>query len=324
MAQAIDMHCDTIMKLYREKKEGKPYSLRENDGQVDLMKLRKGNYLTQNFAMFVYMDGTTDPYHTCHEMMDVFDAELSANSDMVMQVRNAQDILRARASGKVGALLTIEEGGVCRGSLSALQEFYDQGARMMTLTWNFENEIGYPAALAAASADGASMGLKPFGVELVQKMEELGMIIDVSHLSDAGFYDVLKYTKAPFVASHSDARALCPHQRNLTDEMIRALAERGGVIGLNYCASFLAQQQRDAMATIEQIAAHAKHIAKVGGIGCLGLGSDFDGIGNPVEMQDASGMIRLSDGLRKAGFHESEVDAIFSGNVMRIYEEILR
>ena len=155
-------------------------------------------------------------------------------------------------------------------------------------------------------------------------MEELGMIIDVSHLSDAGFYDVLKYTKAPFVASHSDARALCPHQRNLTDEMIRALAERGGVIGLNYCASFLAQQQRDAMATIEQIAAHAKHIAKVGGIGCLGLGSDFDGIGNPVEMQDASGMIRLSDGLRKAGFHESEVDAIFSGNVMRIYEEILR
>lgn len=321
--KALDMHCDTILELYDRKGKGQPCSLRNAQGQLSLEKMRQGKYLAQNFAMFVYMDGKTDPYRMCHELMDIFDQQIKANGDLVRQVYTARDIRQAESEGRMGALLTIEEGGVCQGSTEKLEEFYHRGARMMTLTWNFENEIGYPAAIAYFSPEGGNMGLKPAGIEMVSRMEELGMIVDVSHLSDAGFYDVVRHTTKPFVASHSNARAVCEHQRNLTDDMIRLLAERGGVIGLNFCEAFLQKGGGDALATLEQIVAHAKHIAKVGGIGCLGLGSDFDGISNPVEMKDASGMPGLADALCKAGFHESQVDLIFSGNVMRVYQEVL-
>ncbi len=321
--KVIDMHCDTIMKLYQAKKEGRPYTLRDSDGQLSLTGMKQGDYLLQNFAMFVYMNGSMDPYQTCHEMMDVFDEQMAANADLILPVRNSAEIETAEKQGKMAALLTIEEGGVCQGSLAKLQEFYDRGARMMTLTWNFENEIGWPAAIAKDAVDKDAMGLKPFGIECVQQMEALGMIVDVSHLSDAGFYDVCKYTKAPFVASHSDARALCGHQRNLTDDMIHLLAERGGVTGLNYCGSFLRDEGCNP-ATLERIVAHAKHIANVGGIECLGLGSDFDGISNAVEMKDASGMQMLADALQKGGFTASETEKIFSKNVLRVYREVLK
>ena len=122
--KVIDMHCDTIMKLYEAKKEGRPYSLRDSDGQLNLTGMKQGDYLLQNFAMFVYMDGSIDPYRTCNEMMDVFDEQIAVNEDLIVQVRNAAEIQAAQEQGKMAALLTIEEGGVCQGSLAKLQEFY--------------------------------------------------------------------------------------------------------------------------------------------------------------------------------------------------------
>jgi membrane dipeptidase len=156
-------------------------------------------------------------------------------------------------------------------------------------------------------------------------MEELGMIADVSHLSDAGFYDVLQYSSKPFVASHSNAREVCGCVRNLTDDMIRKLAERGGCMGLNFCADFLetVPEGQPNPGTIEAVVRHAKHIVKVGGIGVLGLGSDFDGIDTNQELPGAQSMELLWERLHQSGFTQGQLDAVFYKNVLRVYEEVL-
>ena len=157
------------------------------------------------------------------------------------------------------------------------------------------------------------------------EMEELGIIPDVSHLSDSGFYDVYAHTTKPFVASHSNARALCKHTRNLTDDMIRKIGERGGVIGLNYCPVFLDDKEvyGDNESTVRLMAEHARYITDRGGMDVLGLGSDFDGIEGKLEMEDCSKLQLLYEALRHAGFTESETEKIFNGNVLRVYREIL-
>lgn len=148
------------------------------------------------------------------------------------------------------------------------------------------------------------------------------MIVDVSHLSDAGFYDVASHAKRPFVASHSDARAICPAVRNLTDDMIGLLAEKGGVTGLNFCPSFL-NAQKDYPGTAADVARHAAHIIKVGGEDCLGLGSDFDGIRTHAELPGADAMPVLEDALAKAGLTARQRDKVMGENVLRVYREVL-
>ena len=165
-------------------------------------------------------------------------------------------------------------------------------------------------------------GLTDFGIQYVRRMEELGMIVDVSHLSDAGFYDVVKYSTKPFVASHSNARSVCGVARNLTDEMIRLLAEKGGVTGLNYCSSFI-DDNDTGYTSIASMVEHVRHIAKVGGIDCIGLGSDFDGIGSTLEIKDCSGMQKLYEALTPY-FTQEELEKIFYKNVLRVYKEVLR
>ena len=170
-----------------------------------------------------------------------------------------------------------------------------------------------------------SGGLTEKGREFVAEMERLGMIPDVSHLSDAGFYDVLEVTRKPFVASHSNARSVCRCTRNLSDEMIRRLAERGGCMGLNFCADFLREVPvgEENPGTIGDIVRHARHIVSVGGMEVLGLGSDFDGIDTHAELPGVQAMDRLWDALHKAGFRESDIDKIFYENVLRVYRDIL-
>ena len=156
-------------------------------------------------------------------------------------------------------------------------------------------------------------------------MESLGMIVDVSHLSDAGFYDVLEETKRPFVASHSNARKVCGCVRNLSDDMIRKLAERGGCMGLNFCADFLKVVPVGEVnpGAIEDVVRHAIHITNRGGIDVLGLGSDFDGIDTNEALPGVQNMEVLWEALHKAGYRQSELDKIFSGNVLRVYKEVL-
>lgn len=329
----IDMHCDTILELLLHRQRGEQIGLRENDLMIDLNKLKQGGYSVQNFALFVDMgDKTMTPFEKVSALIDVFKGEMKANSDLIAQVYNTEDIRKNEAEGKLSALLTVEEGGSCEGKIENLHYLHNAGVRMLTLTWNYPNELGFPHKRAESNfyTPETELGLTKTGIEFVEEMERLGMIVDVSHLSDAGFWDVIKNTKKPFVASHSNARSVCPWTRNMTDEMIRALAEHGGVTGLNYCASFLRDpgnipidHSKPVYASVEDIAKHARHIVNVGGIECLGLGSDFDGIPLHPELAGAHEMEKVADALAKYNFTEDEIDKIFYGNVFRLYKEVL-
>lgn len=326
--KVVDMHCDTISRLMKHRE----WSLGENELHMRLDKMEAGDYLLQNFALFVFLKSGKDPYLAAVEMADRFDEQMRLFSEQIGQVRSFSDIEKNMAAGKISGMLTIEEGAVIKGSLERLQEFYDRGVRMMTLTWNFPNEIGFPNVVIPKGRNEVDhtvaqtrKGLTDFGISVVEEMQRMGMIVDVSHLSDAGFWDVYHNTKKPFVASHSNARSVCSHVRNLTDGMIRALGERGGVTGLNFCADFLTSvpEGQENGGTIEAVVQHAKHIVNVGGMDCLGLGSDFDGIDTHAELTGADKMPLLDAALEKGGFCASEREQIFSKNVLRLYRELL-
>ena len=330
--KVADMHCDTMAEIFYALRDGKDCGLKNNQLHIDLEKMVKGDYLIQNFAMFVSLKNYKNPLEHCLELIDVFYNQLELNHDRIALALNYNDIIKNQSLGKISAMLTIEEGGVTKCSLAHLRNFYRLGVRMLTLTWNYENGIGYPNCqlLEGETPDfqhpNTIKGLTEFGIDFIHEMERLGMIIDVSHLSDAGFYQVLENTTKPFVASHSNARKKCNHVRNLTDDMIRKLADRGGVIGMNYCPSFLydVKTEEEAVGTIDAIVDNIKHIVLVGGYECVGLGSDYDGIPSHKELPDASYLPLLAEALRNAGMKQHEIEAIFNKNVLRLYKDVLK
>ena len=336
-----DMHCDTISEIWEAKKRGEDCCLRRNRLMIDLERLKKSGYLVQNFALFVDRRQAArenmGSFAAVRELIQVFKQEMHENDDLIGEVHSLDEILENEKRGRLSALLTVEEGGVCEGELAKLYDLYENGVRMMTLTWNYPNELGYPNYNENGDlyVPDTMHGLTKTGFSFVEEMERLGMIIDVSHLSDAGFYDVWQNTKKPFVASHSNARGVCRAARNLSDDMIRKLGERGGVAGLNFSVDFLRNyeggEKLDARnpenwglgyASLSDIAEHAKYLAKHGGIGCVGLGSDFDGIPPHPELSGAESISLLAGELAKAGFHESEIDKILYQNVLRVYGEV--
>lgn len=326
--KVVDMHCDTISEIWEQRHKNKNITLRKNDLHIDLEKMKVGDYWLQNFAMFVNLASNRDPLQSVIDLIDLFYLEIEENKNIIEVVKTYAEIERNQKNGKLSAMLTIEEGGVCKGDISVLRMLHRMGARMMTLTWNYENELAFPNQIPE-DIDPCDFhtfhGVKEKGIIFLEEMERIGMIVDVSHLSDEGFYDVYQNTRKPFVASHSNARALCGHCRNLTDDMIRKLAERGGVTGLNYYAKFLDGTGREGeqVSRVKMIAEQASHIKNIGGIACIGLGSDFDGIGGDLEMNNCSKLPLLERELRRQGFHESEIEAVFYRNVLNLYRELL-
>lgn len=339
------MHCDTIYEILEAKKRNETISLLNGELMVNLEKMKSSGYSVQNFALYVEQEQGVSSFEKVQRLLQVFNEQMEQHADDIAQVTTVDEILENERAGKMSALLTIEGGESCEGNMENLRYFYQQGVRMMTLTWNFSNEIGYPNFQREEewNIPDSKNGLTELGIQMVEEMEHLGMIVDVSHLSDAGFYDVLKYTKMPFVASHSNARSVCPHVRNLTDDMIRKIAERGGVIGLNYHSKFLMKEYNylqsaemepidlnrldsncERKNVLEAIVRHAKHIVNKGGINCLGLGSDFDGIPSYCGIPQVEDMIQVAEQLQKNGFHESEIEKIFYQNVFRLYNDVLK
>ena len=324
-----DLHCDTLSELRKAEHAGRPKSFAQNDLHIDLEKLQKGDYLLQCFAAFVNLGDKTpgaDPLVTALEEIDQFKRIMAAYPEKIAPVYTAADIRRNAAAGKISGMLTIEEGACCKGSMGVLRRMYELGVRMMTLTWNHENELAAPQRNpGGVLVPQTEKGLTGKGFEFLAEMERMHMIVDVSHLSDKGFWDIVEHGTRPFAASHSNCRALAPHCRNLTDEMIRALANKGGLVGLNYCSGFLDNQPEEKLcrSTTGLMAKHAAHFKQVGGIEIIGLGSDFDGIGGKLEMDDCSKLPLLADALRREGFTEDEVEAIFYRNARRFFEENL-
>ncbi len=330
--KVVDMHCDTIAEIYKDHKKGGRQSILENQMMLDLKKMQAGDYGLQNFALYVNLEQAKGrPFEFCMELLDTFYQEMEAHEDIIGIVRSYEDISRNWEQGRMSALLTVEEGGTCQGKTAFLRDFYRLGVRMMTLTWNFPNELAFPNARMTEEdgtfrmAPDTEHGLTDTGIAFVEEMERLGMIIDISHLNDAGIWDVFRHTRKPFVASHSNARAMASHPRNLTDDMIRALAERGGVMGINYCTAFLRDfgPGEEQLSRISDMVEHMKHIRKIGGIGCIGLGSAFDGISGNLEMGDAGKLPMLADAMEREGFTPSEIEAVFCKNVLRVYKDVL-
>ena len=324
----VDMHCDTISEIYKSKGSDNPQGLFENSLHIDIQKMKKSGYLLQNFAMFTNIEEVGDPFEYAMDLIHIFYEEMEHNENDICVIKNYEDIVHNEKHGKMSAMMTIEEGACCKGDIEKLEKLYSLGARMMTLTWNYPNELAFPNIFEKQKNDkgfylfDSSKGLSKKGFGFIERMEELGIIIDVSHLSDKGFWDIAQNTKKPFVASHSNARTLCGHARNLTDEMIAAIADRGGVIGLNFYGLFL-NESADYYSNVKRMAEHARHIINIGGADCLGLGSDFDGIDGVLEMQDCSHMDKLINELQRQHFSNSEIEKIFYKNVLRVYKELL-
>jgi membrane dipeptidase len=309
----IDFHCDTIEVLLNNPNN---WSLSKNNLSVDIEKMKKGNSLAQFFALYINQEETKNPLDTCLEMVDKFYLELDKNIDSIALATNYKDLTKNKQKGKISAFLTIEGGEAINGSLYNLRNFYRLGVRLITLTWNFPNEIGFPNC----KDEYVYRGLTAFGHELISEMNNLSMIIDVSHLSDKGFYDVARISKKPFIASHSNSRTITNHPRNLTDEMIKILSQKGGVMGINFEKSFLGE---NIPAKVSDMINHIKHIRKVGGIDVIAIGSDFDGVELPSEITNIGEIDKLALELKKNNFSEEEIEKIFYKNALRVIKDTL-
>ena len=307
----IDLHCDTILRCVDSKGEVK---LAKNDLCIDIQKLRKAGSLAQFFAMYVDLENDAEPMDRCLDMIDTFYNEIEENSADIAFAGSLADMKKNRSQGKISAFLTVEEGGAIEGKLQNLRNLYRLGVRLITLTWNYSNCIGY----SNCQWEHKDKGLTPFGQEVVAEMNRLGMLIDVSHLSDQGFYDVVRLSQKPFVASHSDARGVTNHCRNLSDDMLRKLAEKGGVTGLNLEPDFL-----DDGGSVEAMVRHIIHMRSTAGIEVIAIGTDFDGTTHLTAIKDISYMNILFDALSKAGLKASEIDKISYKNAERVISEVL-
>ncbi len=313
----VDLHCDTLMECYLGGK-----SLLNGNMQLNLEKLQKGGVMAQCFAVYIPTNElaveckvTQEPFDYYRSCVEVYHRELAKNSSTLQEARTAADVLKNWKDGKISSILTIEDGVLLGNRLERLDELYDDGVRMIALTHDYENCIGFPHS---DDPEKMAKGLKPFGIEVVRRMNELGMIVDVSHLSEGGFYDVAKYTSKPFVASHSCARALCSRSRNLWDDMLRALGDKGGVCGVNFCPGFLKDQST--FSKIEYVVQHMQHIRNVAGIDAIAFGSDYDGNEGVKEWGDADGLPRIVDAMQKA-FTDDEIDKICWKNALRVLKD---
>ena len=307
----IDLHCDTIMQLLDHPDSGDLY---RNTWKIDIEKLQKAHSKVQDFALFINLGETNDPYGRYEEMRNLCTTQIHLYGEHIQHVLSYQDVESVYETGKIGALMSIEEGGVLGGDLDKLKQAYQDGVRLITLTWNYPNGLGEP------HCGEQHKKLTSKGVEFVEAMQDLGIIVDCSHLNDAGTEQLGDILDVPFVASHSNAREVTAHTRNLPDNLIKLIADKGGVIGLNFAQSFLGTSP---ISRIEDIVNHGLYLINKGGEDVVALGTDFDGIKPDTEIKDTSEMYRLYDAFKEAGLSVEQCEKLFWKNADRLLKEIL-
>jgi membrane dipeptidase len=353
----IDTHIDTAQRILIGHVD---ISQRLPDGQVDIPRLKEGGMRAPFFALWVptYYKGSEAVRRTL-DLRDAMQGVFDRYPDQIEMATTAGDLERIVKSGRIAAVLTLEGGHQIADDLAVLRMYQRMGIRAMTLT-HFRNNNW-----ADSSTDKpAHNGLTDFGKQVVREMNRIGMIVDISHVSDKTFYDALAVTTKPVIASHSSSRAISEIPRNMTDDMLMALARNGGVVGINFGAGFVNPKDARAImaningmaaqepnltgqalddfaaqdyarenaplthvsaATIDDVVANIDHIAKVAGIDHVGIGTDFDGIGNdvPKGLEDASKMPALAAALRKKGYSEADVEKVMGGNFLRVMKQVI-
>ncbi|MBR6657334.1 MAG: membrane dipeptidase [Oscillospiraceae bacterium] len=306
----FDLHCDTITTAMHQ-------SCGLDCGYLDISfpKNEKIRRHAQCFAIFcpdVISGDDAFNYYTMAKHF--FNAQHEKFPQFFEQAKAVEDIDRITGDGKTAAILTVEGGRVLGGKIERLQKLFDDGVRMMTLTWNGENEIG------KGSTD-QNFGLKPFGIDIIKEMESIGMVIDVSHLSDAGLDDVLKNVDCPVVASHSNLREVCSHRRNLTDEYFKEIVRRGGIVGINFYKAFLNNDEEKA--SLSDILKHIERMLLLGGENSVSMGSDYDGCDVVDGIRKMNDIPNLYD-LVKKDFGEELAEKIFWKNAYNFFAGNLR
>lgn len=295
----FDTHADTLFRLCF------PYGENE-EMDVTREKLLKGGVSVQVMAMFV---GRSD----LKSIRIAFDKMLAKKEEMKAAGFRQVDDLKEAKDGEAAFMLSVEGCDLLDGHGEMIAEWRKQGVRMAALTWNYENCVATPASRDATT------GLKPFGREAVREMQRLKMAVDVSHLNEKGFYELLEMGVIP-LASHSCCRKLCNHVRNLTDDQLKALFSAGGYVGVNFYPAFL---RRDEKAGIADVCDHVLHMLEMGGEGKIGFGSDFDGIEmKPEGLTGPQDFPKLMDALRRRGLDEKMIRGIAGENLLQYYDRI--
>ncbi|MEW6134478.1 MAG: dipeptidase [Bacteroidota bacterium] len=361
----LDSHTDTPLWLLREGLDFMNNNRLKAGSKVDYPRMQEGGLDAVFMAVFT-PQGKTDSmgysqaYAQAQNLFDAIRQLVGKHPEQLSLATHPDQILLNAEKGKVSLLIGVENGYPIGENLSRVEEFYQSGARYITLSHTRNNQI-----CDASTDEPSAGGLTAFGREVVVEMNRLGMLVDVSHISDSAFYDVLRISTKPVIASHSNARAVCNHPRNLTDDMLKAIAARGGVVQVcllsDYVKTFPPNPARDSAlkawesrypdygslddankakaraerrdidqqfprpkATVSDLVDHIDHIVKVAGIDHVGVGSDFDGGGGLVDCQDVSEMWRITAELVKRGYTYEDLTKIWGGNFLRVWRANLR
>jgi membrane dipeptidase len=321
-----------------------------DSGQTDIPRLREGGVKAQFWSVYIPSEHP-DPARTVTEQIDLVHRMVERYPDAFEMAYTAADVERIAGAGKIASLIGIEGGVAIENNLALLRAFFTLGARYMTLTHNTTLDWA-----DAATDTPKHDGLGPFGERVVKEMNRLGMLVDISHVSPATMSDVLRVSRAPIIASHSSAYAICPSPRNVPDDILKLVKQNGGVIMVNFYSGFIVPEsgrrmrakieelrakyadreaRRKAMeawfesegaklsrGTYRDVADHIDHIVRIAGIDHVGIGSDFDGITMwPVGLEDVSSYPRLTDELLKRGYSAAEVHKILGGNALRVFRQ---
>ncbi len=309
----FDAHCDILSRI------GSPEELFLNAYHWDARRALSNGPFIQVLSSFAGEKFRDRPKETMEKQLNKALAAEKAFPGQLKLIRSVSDLKEATSTSstsKVFGLLEAEGGEILGGSLDELDRLYQRGLRVLTLVWNFDNEL-----CDSVAGQKRHNGLSDLGKEAVAKAQALGMLIDVSHCSDKTFEDVLAVTKKPITASHSNARSLCPHRRNLTDDQIKALAKNGGVMGINFYPLFL---EKSGNAQFMDIIRHMEYVAALVGTKHLGLGSDFEGFSRlPGGMGGVEDLHRIIEALLRLNYSEADVKAIGGENFLRLMMSVL-
>ncbi|MDR1718964.1 MAG: gamma-glutamyl-gamma-aminobutyrate hydrolase family protein [Dysgonamonadaceae bacterium] len=314
---SIDTHVDTPTRFGRP---GFNFADREAN-RTNLPKIREG-YLDGVFLAAFIDQGKRDAASSQNavlqvmEMLNTIRSEIAKHSDLCELALTPDDLVRIKSRGKTAMFIGIENGYAIGKDLSNLKKYYDLGVRYMTLSHMYDNDI----CDTSTHSENEWGGLSPFGKKVVKEMNKVGMMVDVSHVSESTFWDVLKVTKVPVICSHSSVKALCNSDRNLTDEQLKALAKNGGVVHICIVDEFLTDNPKDA--TIEDLMRHIDHAVNVAGIDHVGIGSDFDGGGGVPGCQSANDLIQITVKLLERGYSEEDIAKIWGGNLLRVMHAV--
>jgi membrane dipeptidase len=346
----IDTHIDVPYRLH---KDWEDVALTTQRGEFDYPRAREGGLNAPFMSIYIpaSYERTGGGYQLANQLIDSMEALAGRAPDKFAMAHNVADVVSQFGSTKVSLALGMENGTPIAGKLENLQHFYQRGIRYITLAHSESNHI------ADSSYDLRRQwnGLSPFGKELVVAMNNIGMMIDISHVSDAAFYQTIALSKAPVIASHSSLRSYTPgFERNMDDDMIRALAKNGGVVQINFGSSFVTamanqygalrkaaakqagvednaafelqfrKQHPYPFANLDTVLDHIDHVVKLVGIDYVGIGSDYDGVGDslPEGLKDVASYPNLIAGLLKRGYSETDIEKVLSGNLLRVWRDV--